>query len=186
MRKIKKCAVKIIMFISSYFPLYVMLLILHYDKYDSIEKIKQPHKVIFCVVILLCILLSFLPLILFRKSKKENSLKLNELERPDDTVISYMMTYVIPIVTTNFLDNGEVIINVILFLLIGYLYIRLNLLYLNPLLSAFGYLSYRVNSDMIVITDIKYAELKSKVRGKVSLGGVYLANDIFLALKRNN
>ncbi|MBD5087388.1 MAG: hypothetical protein HDT30_01045 [Clostridiales bacterium] len=97
-----------------------------------------------------------------------------------------MMTYIIPIVTTNLLDKGQILVNVILFLLIGYLYIRLNLLYLNPLWSIFGYLSYRVNSDVIVITNIKYKDLKTMSRNKIGLKGVFLADDIYLALKKYN
>ena len=109
-------------------------------------------------------------------------LQIKEVERPDDTVISYMMTYIIPILSTDFQEYGVIAVNFVMFLLIGYLYIRLNLLYLNPLWSLVGYLSFRVNSEVVVITNIKYSELK-KVQ---TLKGYYIANDIFVAQRNDN
>lgn len=183
---IKRIIVKCIMFISSYFPLYIMLLILHYEKYDTLEEIMRIKVVVFCSVMMICIIISIISVIMIKFSVSGKRLRMSEIERPDDTVISYMMTYIIPVVTTNLLDKGEIMVNIILFLLIGYLYIRLNLLYLNPLWSLFGYLSYRINSDVIVITNIKYKDLKTKSRNNIKLNGVFLADDIFLALKKYN
>ena len=186
MAMIKRYIVKSMMFISSYFPLYVMLLLLHSDKYDKICEIKGFKIILYLSVMAICIFISIISIIFIKISKGTKPLKINELERPDDTVISYMMTYIIPILTTNLVDKGEIIVNIILFLLIGYLYIRLNLLYLNPLWSMFGYLSYRVNSDVVIVTNIKYKDIKHKSDSKTAILGFYIANDIFVAQKKNN
>lgn len=180
----KRYLVKSIMFISSYFPLYIMLLILHFDEYNSFYKLKNTKVLIFIFTMLICLIVSIVSLILLKISEGSKKLKIDEIERPDDTIISYMMTYIIPILTTNFMNNSEVLVNIILFLLIGYLYIKLNLLYLNPLWSMFGYLSYRVNSDTVIITNIKYTSLRQK-KG-INIKGFYIANDIFVAQKCNN
>lgn len=182
----KRYCIKSIMFISSYFPLYLMLLILHQDYYDTCDKIKNMKVAIFVGCMVLFIIISVLSVILLVVSTGKKPLKFNELERPDDTVISYMMTYIIPLLTANLLDKGEVFVNIVLFLLIGYLYIRLNLLYLNPLWSMFGYLSYRVNSDVVVVTNLKYIELKQLRLNDVSLKGFYITNDIFVAQRKDN
>jgi hypothetical protein len=186
MATLKRYIIKSIMFISSYFPLYIMLLVLHYDKYNEIHELKKFKVAIFVAVLLVCILLSLLSLILLKLSIGNKPLRLEDIERPDDTIISYMMTYIIPILTTNFLNKGEIFVNIVLFLLIGYLYIRLNLLYLNPLWSIFGYLSYRANSDVVIITDIKYSRLKQIKNNNINLKGFYIANDIFVAKSKNN
>lgn len=193
MAKIKRYLIKTIMFVSSYFPLYLMLLVLQYEKYDTAQELKQIFcefksiKVfVYTTVMILGIVISLLSVFLLRIGEGNKPLTIEEIERPDDTIISYMMTYIIPILTTNFLENGEIIVNVILFLLIGYLYIRLNLLYLNPLWSMFGYLSYRVNSDVVIITNIEYSKLKQIKKSKSKLKGFNIANDIFVAQKKNN
>ena len=186
MTKKMRNLIKILMFISSYCPLYFMLLILHYSKYDSIEKLCRPKAIIFVLVLCTCIIISLFSVAFLVVSSGRKPLSLNEIERPDDTIISYMMTYIIPILTTDMMNRGEILVNVILFLLIGYLYIRLNLIYLNPLWSMFGYLSYRINSDKILITNIGYADLKTFSSSKKELQGLFIANDIFLAKKKDN
>lgn len=170
------------MFISSYFPLYIMLLILHFGKLKTVFEVVTVKKVAFLICMGIGILISLLSTLIILKGTGTKQLIVSELERPDDTIISYMMTYIIPILSIDFQDYGVIAVNFIMFLLIGYLYIRLNLLYLNPLWSMAGFLAYRVNSEVVVITDIKYTELK-KIN---KLKGYYVANDIFIARKENN
>lgn len=174
--------VKMSMFISSYFPLYIMLLILHFGKLKTILDVVTVKKVAFLICMGTGILISILSTFIILKGAGTKQLLVSELERPDDTIISYMMTYIIPILSIDFQDYGVIAVNFILFLLIGYLYIRLNLLYLNPLWSMMGFLAYRVNSEVVVITNIKYAELKRLKK----LKGYYVANDIFIAQKECN
>ena len=180
----KRNAVKFLMFISSYFPLYVMMLILYFDKIFLIYNNKLNFGLaLFFLMISLCIIWSIFSIQFLRKGSNTKSIQIQLIERPDDTIISYMMTYMIPILTTATNSNNAIIINIVLFLLIGYLYVRLNLLYLNPLWSVLGFMAYKINSDVIVITDIDYAELKQKKETEII--GYYLANDIFVAKRES-
>ena len=180
----KRIFVKCILFISSYFPLYIFLLILNIDMYNSIEKLKQIPVKIFLISILIFIVISIISLMSIIISKNgTKKLLIENIERPDDTIISYIMTYIIPILTVNNIDKYEIVVNILLFILIGYLYIRLNLLYLNPLWSMFGYISYRVNNDTVLITNYKITDLKIKIKNNQSVKGFYMANDIFIAKK---
>ena len=180
----KRIFIKCVLFISSYFPLYIFLLVLNIDNYNSIAKLQQVPVILFLTSMILCIILSIISLIIIMISKNgTKKLLLVNIERPDDTILSYIMTYIIPILTVNNMDKYQIVVNILLFILIGYLYIRLNLLYLNPLWSMFGYISYRVNDDTILITNYKIAELKNKINNKQSIKGFYMANDIFVAKK---
>ena len=186
MTRLKKYTARTVMFVSSYFPLYIMLIVLHYEKYDTVEELLRFKQTLFLVVLVGCIIISIVSIIFLKISRGGADLSLDEIERSDDTIISYMMTYIIPILTTNFISCGEVLVNIILFLLIGYLYIRMNLLYLNPLWSMFGYLSYRANSDIVIITNISFANLKHMKKNCIRMKGFYIANDIFVAQKDQN
>ena len=180
----KKILMKCLLFISSYFPLYVFLLVLNIDNYNSYEKIQRIPTIIFLVAMSICIVLSIISVVLILISKNgTKKMLIEDIERPDDTIISYIMTYIIPILTVNNMSKYEIIVNILLFILIGYLYIRLNLLYLNPLWSMFGYIPYRVNNDTILITNYKISELKIKLKNNQSIKGFYMANDIFIAKK---
>ena len=125
----KRNFIKCILFISSYFPLYVFLLILNFENYNSKEELKNRNIQIFLILMGITIVLSVGSLIfLMLSSSGTKKVKLKDIERPDDTIISYIMTYIIPILTVNNMNKAEVLVNIFLFLLIGYLYIRLNLL----------------------------------------------------------
>lgn len=186
MNALKRYAIKSVMFISSYFPLYIMLLILHHQKYVGTENLKQLRIIVFLMTMLIGISISIISLFFLIISRGNKSLIIEEIDRPDDTIISYMMTYIIPILTTNTIDKGELTVNIILFILIGYLYVRLNLLYLNPLWSIFGYLSYRINSDLVIVTNIDYQKLKNAKANNIEVIGFHIANDIFVAQKKDN
>lgn len=182
----KKWIVKICMFISSYFPLYIMLLILEYNSFNTKKKLLEGGSLIFVLCMFVFLVISVGSTIIIFCSKGSKPLKINDFERPDDTIISYMMTYIIPLLSNDYQNMQVIAVNIILFLLIGYLYIRLNLMYLNPLWSICGYLPYRINSEIVVITDLKYSELKYFKRNNQKLKGIYVANDIFIAKRKNN
>ncbi|MPN23611.1 hypothetical protein SDC9_171003 [bioreactor metagenome] len=95
-----------------------------------------------------------------------------------------MMTYIVPLLTTDTLSSEIVLINIFLFVLIGYMYIRLNLIYLNPLWSVFGYIMYKTDTDMIIITDVPYNSIKMLNNSMVK--GTILAGNIYLIQKRDN
>lgn len=174
--------IKIMMFLSSYFPLYIMMLILYFEKYNNVCTVPTLKKIIFLVCSALAIVISIISVYLLHKSDGNKEFKFEKIERPDDTVISYIMTYIIPLLTIDITKNSTIAVNFLLFIVIGYLYIRLNLVYLNPLWAIFGYISYRVDDDKILITNISSNNLK-KIK---ALYGYYLVNSIFVAKRKDN
>ena len=171
-----------IMFISSYFPLYIMIIIFHFAKITKGFLGKNISIIGFATLTLILILISVLSVILLKLEKGTQEKSINNLENPDDTVLSYIMTYIIPLITNG--DNSkEVYIgNIFLFVLIGYIYLRLNLIYLNPLWAMFGYIIYRDDNKEIIITNVP----RETLRHKEKLKGYYISNDIFVAHKKDN
>ena len=171
-----------IMFISSYFPLYIIIIILYFSKLLKGLIERKILIIIFTFLLVLLIVLSAVSIILLKKGQGTREKLISNLENPDDTVLSYIMTYIIPLVTNGDNSNEVYIVNVILFVLIGYIYLRLNLIYLNPLWAIFGYLIYRDSNREIVITNISREELRHIEK----LKGYYISNDIFVAHKKDN
>ena len=170
------------MFISSYFPLYIIIIILYFSKLLKGLIERNILIIIFTFLLVLLIVLSAVSIILLKKGQGTREKLISNLENPDDTVLSYIMTYIIPLVTNGDNSNEVYIVNVILFVLIGYIYLRLNLIYLNPLWAIFGYLIYRDSNREIVITNISREELRHIEK----LKGYYISNDIFVAHKKDN
>lgn len=180
--KIKKLMTRIVMFISSYFPLYIMIIILYYSK--ILKGWKEHNSFIVCTVVLIAILvvISFISIFLLKRGRGAKEIDARNLENPDDTVLSYIMTYIIPLITNGDSSKEVYVVNIFLFILIGYIYLRLNLIYLNPLWAMFGYVIYKNANKEIIITNVS----REILRHKENLKGYYISNDIFVAHKEEN
>lgn len=174
--------VRTIMFISSYFPLYIMITILYYKKIIEGFKNMNIFSIVITLILVLLIIVSMLSIILLKLGKGNKEKLIENLERPDDTVLSYIMTYIIPLVTNGDNTTEVYLANIFLFILIGYIYLRLNLIYLNPLWAMFGYMIYRDSNREVIITNISREKLKHIKR----LKGYYLSNYVFIAHKKDN
>lgn len=173
---------RVLMFISSYFPLYVMVIILHFSEIEKGWIDANILVIVFTIVIAILILLSVLTLIILKIGNGTKEKVIRNLESSEDLVLSYIMTYIIPL-TTNGANSIETYLgNIFLFLLIGYIYLKLNLIYLNPLWTMFGYIIYRDANKEFIITNISRETLKYAVK----LKGYYISNTIFIAHKKDN
>ena len=170
MDKFYNIMTRTIMFISSYFPLYIMIIILYFSKITKAFLEKNILIIVFATLMLILIFISVISVTLLKLGKGNREKGINNLENPDDTVLSYIMTYIIPLITNG--DNSKEV----------YIYLRLNLIYLNPLWAMFGYIIYRDANKEIVITNIS----REVLRHKEKLKGYYISNDIFVAHKKDN
>ena len=179
---IKKLMTRIVMFISSYFPLYIMIIILYYSK--ILKGLEEHNNFIVCFVLLIAILIviSISSILLLKRGRGIKEIDARNLENPDDTVLSYIMTYIIPLITNGDSSKEVYVVNIFLFILIGYIYLRLNLIYLNPLWAMFGYVIYKNANKEIIITNVS----REILRHKENLKGYYISNDIFVAHKEEN
>lgn len=178
------------LFISSYFPLYIFIGIIKFDIFKSIRfKNLWDESVLLFIILVIFILISVIVVIWIKyKSCNHNYRLITSVERDSDSIISYIFTYIIPIMSAfndKFITREFVWINILLFLLVWYLYLKLNVLYLNPLLVVIGYIPYRVN-DGIVLTDISYNKLLEYKRLEVKLKGESIIPGIFLAKQKDN
>ena len=181
MNRLNFLNMRIRMFISSYFPLYVILLILYRDKILSIIHYTNIITSIFIITLVaLCIISIFVCINLKRTKGNENHI-FNEIQKTEDTIISYMMTYIVPILSIDLQDSNTLIMNIILYILIGFMYVRLSLIYLNPLFLMCGYYIYKSENEAVIISNISYIELRS-LNG-FRLKSTSLGNNIYLVSK---
>lgn len=100
------------------------------------------------------------------RNKLLNNKKLKKAERLDDGIISYIMTYIVPLVSLN--DDATIVnyaVNIALFLVIMILYIKLELFYINPVLEI-RFNIYKCDMDgntKYIMTNLKFAQFKSKI-----------------------
>ncbi len=81
------------------------------------------------------------------KGAPELSFKITEIENVDYEHLTFLTTYIVPLVTFNFVSVRYQIVFVILLLVIGIIYIRTDLFYANPTLAILKFRIYKVDGD---------------------------------------
>ncbi len=103
-----------IIFISSYFPLYIMIIILYFSKITKGFLEKNILIIGFATLTLILIFISVISVTLLKLEKGTREKGINNLENPDDTVLSYIMTYIIPLITNGDNSKEVYIVNILL------------------------------------------------------------------------
>lgn len=177
-------------FISSYLPLYILLMINNFNKDKNIA-----YWVAF-VILLILVIISVFVLYCYLRGKG-NKIDLTTDEQIDklksDSMINYLMAYIVPLATINSDDFiGSVITNSILFILIGIIYVKMNLVYLNPVLVLLGYVPYtstKTGNIYIVNFDIDKLIRRSRAGTEnriPTINATIIGNSILLIRKKDN
>lgn len=177
-------------FISSYLPLYILLMINNVNKDKNIA-----YWIAFGILIIL-VIISIIVLFCYLRGRG-NRIDLASNEQIDklksDSMINYLMAYIVPLSTINN-DNfiGSIITNSILFILIGIIYINMNLVYLNPVLVLFGYVPYistKTGNVYIINFDIDKLIRRSRTGTENSMPTIkatIIGNSILIIRKKDN
>lgn len=81
------------------------------------------------------------------KGTPELSFKIKEVENIDYEHLTFLTTYIIPLVCFQFENLRYIIVFVILLMVIGSIYIRTDLFYANPTLAILQFKIYKVNGE---------------------------------------
>ncbi|CCF26285.1 Putative uncharacterized protein [Leuconostoc citreum LBAE C11] len=194
--------IKINLFLISYIPLYILvylqLIANKYFEYKNTFHSKNVLKNIFRIVhqnsvfeywILAVIVvpsLIFSIYVFYRLSKDKGSNQIiGNIKRFDDNIISYLMTYVIPFLTAGININSQMVTNVVLFVIIMIIYVRMDLVYLNPTLILIGYNIYTDNSDGIkYLTKNSPQQITTAQQNKEKLKATRITDSFYYISKR--
>ncbi len=200
MVKQKRTFVQWLMFISSYAPLYTALLI---QNFGTIWY-KKPYQIVhhsnpsfksggidlslkglaFSAVMMLLIIFSVLFVIMLLLHKPAaHSIIVSEIAPSRDTIISYIVTYILPLVSLDINSISSLAANIFIFLLIGLLYVRLDLIYLNPIMAVFGYVPY-FSGNRVIISNVKFQIFRSHKYRKWR--GTHISSTIVLIRAKDN
>jgi len=146
-QKLLATPVKICLFIVSYIPLFVILGILHYDNF------------IMMYVLITITLIGSIGLIatFYVLNRTVGEYKQSETIEPTSKInFGYFLSYVIPFLAINFDSERQIMAYIVLSTFIAILYIRTELIYVNPTLVIFGYNLFKIktkdNEEIMIIT----------------------------------
>ncbi|WP_085829015.1 hypothetical protein [Clostridium massiliodielmoense] len=161
---------KVVMFLSSYSPLYILIITLNYglsDIINSFNKLKEiscidSKDIILYILIFLLVACNFILKIILKESNNySETIKITGVCEGNNKIMDYILAYIVSFATTDFVNfkegNRHVVVTVVLMqILLCYLYCKSNMLYINPVLNiCFGYdifIATTNRSNLIILT----------------------------------
>ncbi|NSP27474.1 hypothetical protein HRE78_12535 [Enterococcus faecalis] len=180
---------KLNLYISSYLPLYFLLVYKGWDELNKNGTHEIPTKVVlvyFSVLIILIVLGGGTICCFLRKNPDKTEKIQGSFSSTGDNVIIYIMTYLSPMLSIELANFSSLIINLSLFILIGVLYVKNNLIYLNPVLLILGFYIYEWEGNgckRVIITNMTLSELNASSKEGDYVKARKFENDIWLYKK---
>lgn len=180
------------LFITSYLPLYLWLLFsnINYSNFslDRLIAFDFDHKIIRIIFVAL-IFVSIIKLWILLKLDGKESIKIPrkmEISPESDSLMNYIVTYFTPLLSFDMNNTTSIIMNLLLFLLIGLMYVGSNASYLNPVLGVFGFKIFGVTGfphAHHIITNLSFDDIETARETDVELSKYGLGDGIYI-LKR--
>ena len=127
--------VKISLFISSYLFLIVALLITNNNSY-----------ILWGCFGVVCISVGIV-LLSFSRKVNERSYKIKSIEDKNEQAVAYLMTYILPFITIGESSREEIMATILILIIIAVIYIKLDLIYINPIMLILGYYIYEIELE---------------------------------------
>jgi len=105
------------------------------------------------IICLLCIIISIFSYVDFSyktKGTPELPFKITDIEHIDYEHLTFLTTYIVPLVCFNFDNIRYQVVLVVLLVIIGIIYVRTDLFYANPTLAILQFRIYKVTGDFTV------------------------------------
>ncbi|MCG7314134.1 hypothetical protein MHL30_13275 [Priestia flexa] len=161
------------LYVSSFFPLYILLIIDNYKYFTSWKKIKDIISFeeflpsIFTYVLIVLIALSFVALWVIMRISLNERHSFVGVCKTEDNLLNYVVTYLVPILSIKVTQANSLLVNLGLFLLLGFIYVKNSLVYLNPLFLFFRYNVFLTGNDEVIISNYNIYELKGMEKERI-------------------
>lgn len=190
---------KFTFYLSSFLPLYLLLFVQNVQIKDKNQN-KLTTKAffsqfyltssgsvkVFWISLTILIVLSILGVVIFVKvytksSGRKVTLKTVDYVRED--TMGYIVTYIVPMISMDIHSGRSLLVNFLLFLIIGSFYIKNDQIFMNPLYNFLGFNVFSAE-DRVYITKIKKHEIRviaknnTEVRINNILGDIYLLTKV--------
>ena len=179
---------KLVLFLTSYIPLGIIFLIIDYTKSSNLF-FKSPSFSIPLLGVMLALLLFLFSFLSYFKNKSSpiETMKVINVNSMDGEILSYIFTYILPFL--GFPSDKQLPISLFLLIIIGILYIKSDMIGINPILSLCGFHILKVelekdgwkkSKEVILISQkdyflLKHSEIISTIQIEKSL---YLLKEI--------
>lgn len=188
---------KTFLYLSSFFPLFILLFIQNVKIRDSFGNLLTRknflhsffekgmwspesffwYAVFFFLIASLVSIVSFFAFYVKAEGISGNLLGGN-FERAD--TLGYIVTYIVPLTAMDISSVRSLVINFLLFFIIGIFYIKNNQFFMNPIFNLLGYNILSSDSGCVYVTKISPREMKEIAKENVSVSLKLIAEDIYV------
>jgi len=130
--------IRILLFFSSYFPLFLIFTIQNYNKHGNIA--------LFPVIVGTIALIGLALFIRWVHGSAARRETVVSVQRKDSEVMSYIVTYIIPFIGLDLSIFANLFSLCLFFLMLMIIYINTNLIHINPMMNIFGYHIYEIEN----------------------------------------
>jgi hypothetical protein len=175
---------KIILFLTSYIPLGVIFLIIDFDSF-TFPFFKNTIYALILIVLIIALPILLFVLIHYFSHTEGNVIRMTVVsaQNMDSGTLAYIFTYILPFL--GFPEEKRLGVLIFLLFIIGILYIRSDMLGINPLLAIFGYHIVKIEwtlegwakpQEVTVISKYDYYEIKQST----AVDAVSIHNELHL------
>ena len=172
------------LYVSSFFPLYILLIVNNYTYFNSIQDLRkillfeELLPSLFSYVLIFLMIFSFISLFTILRIKLHDKHSFTGICKTEDNLLSYVVTYLVPILSIDITKANSLLVNVGLFSLLGFIYVKNNLVYLNPLFLFFRYNVFLTDKNEVIISNYDIYDLKhlegTRLKSRVLSYKIYL------------
>lgn len=165
--------VKVILFLSSYVPLFFIMaiklwntgLILISVNCLPIINASVRLSALSLLLVVFCTVLTFLlyKIIGVHSNRGTTQRPIDQYQKRNDLLMTYLLVYIFTFAGLDFEKLLDLVIFLIFFVMLGVLQIRSGHLYINPMLGVRGYEVYEITSGDEVLLVISNGSIKGKI-----------------------
>jgi len=160
---------KIFLYLANYVPLYFLVYLKQLEINEEMKffELFIDYKILWITLIIISII-SVSATFYWLSGKRDYYKTFTDLHPINESVLTYFITYLIPLLSLDISNVYSVLINIILFFIIGIFYVKFNYLHVNIIFILLCYRIYQnTNTHNILITRIEKTELtKDKIKVK--------------------
>lgn len=168
--------VKFSLFISAYTPLF-LIIILKYIDFNFINPCSITIILIYSIPIIISNLIWIIIFKITKEWTKQTFTVKKSVDRTSDA-LNYVIAYIIAFIGFQFIKWQDWVSFIILLIVICFIYINSNLIFVNPLLNVFGYKIYDIEveegGNIILITKKKSIKINEKIKMRFLSDNIYL------------
>lgn len=190
---------KFLFYMSSFMPLYLLLCVQKILIFDDDNRFSKdvfysqfnfsniPQSIFWWgIIIFFLISLGGCLLFFFVYTKKNGIISgLEDAEFVREDTMGYIVTYIVPLITMDIYSPRSLIVNFVLFIVIGTFYIKNDQIFMNPVYNLFSYNVFSTEKG-IYITKISKQKLRSISKHGLNVRKVNVLADIYVLKEADN